>query len=378
MTPRMNWRRLLLWLLPLLAVAAEPAVAPGFFQGAELNNNAGIEFLGPDEGYQLSRVPREVGDRLNERARLRAFAPAAGELRFNLKEGTAKLTLKYIEDRGEAVQGWPVLAEVWQGDYFLRWVEIRRDWTTIEVKLPGNLAQLAANHPRRRFDPALVRIVLPHMTQTRLLRLEGAVTPPRPDQLPARRYLAYGSSITNGFFATRPGDTYPMRVARALGADCINLGFGGGAHLEPEVADWIAARNDWDFATLELGINLIGRMPVDEFRARVERFVPAIAKGQPDKWLFVTDIFGMADPRFDPAKVQAYRQVVRECVARIGSPRVVYVDGGTLLQDMSGLLDDLLHPSSEGFGELAQRLETRIRTAMGPGAFPPSPSEGVP
>lgn len=60
----------------------------------------------------------------------------------------------------------------------------------------------------------------------------------------AIKRLAYGSSITNGALAVRPGDLYPARVARTLGVDHFNLGFGGGARLEPEMADWIAGRND--------------------------------------------------------------------------------------------------------------------------------------
>jgi hypothetical protein len=85
----------------------------------------------------------------------------------------------------------------------------------------------------------------PYMPETQLLRVEGEIAPPRPGQIPAISYLAYGSSITHGSYALRTGETYPARVGRALGVNVINLGFGAAAYLEPEMAQWIASRNDW-------------------------------------------------------------------------------------------------------------------------------------
>lgn len=50
----------------------------------------------------------------------------------------------------------------------------------------------------------------------------------------------YGSSITMGGCATRPGNTYPAVLSRWLDADFINLGFAGNAMGEPEIAEYIA------------------------------------------------------------------------------------------------------------------------------------------
>ncbi len=50
----------------------------------------------------------------------------------------------------------------------------------------------------------------------------------------------YGSSITHGASASRPGNTYPAMIAQKLGADHINLGFSGNAKGEKEIAEYIA------------------------------------------------------------------------------------------------------------------------------------------
>lgn len=50
----------------------------------------------------------------------------------------------------------------------------------------------------------------------------------------------YGSSITHGCAASRPGNTYEGFISRKLDCDYINLGFSGNAKGEPEIGEYIA------------------------------------------------------------------------------------------------------------------------------------------
>ncbi len=50
----------------------------------------------------------------------------------------------------------------------------------------------------------------------------------------------YGSSITSGCCASRPGMTYEAMVSRRLDINYINLGFGGNAKAEDEIAEYIS------------------------------------------------------------------------------------------------------------------------------------------
>ena len=50
----------------------------------------------------------------------------------------------------------------------------------------------------------------------------------------------YGSSITQGGCASRPGMSYESIVSRRLNADHINLGFAGYARGEDEIAEYIS------------------------------------------------------------------------------------------------------------------------------------------
>ena len=99
--------------------------------------------------------------------------------------------------------------------------------------------------------PQVYRLLLggPQRDPLMIHAIEGEnIRPPPPHDLPALRYLAYGTSITHGFDAEGPHLTYVGHTARLLGANLINLGVGGSAHCEPELADYIAAVAYWLFA----------------------------------------------------------------------------------------------------------------------------------
>jgi hypothetical protein len=127
------------------------------------------------------------------------------------------------------------------------------------------------------------------------------------------------------------------------------------------MAEHIAGRTDWDLATLELGINLIGSIDVDEFRRRVDRFVETIAAARRDKWIFCIDLFTCHHDFTDDPKIVAFRNVVREKVARLNLPRLVHVPGTDLLRSVQGLTQDLVHPAPSGMEEIAANLSVLIR-----------------
>jgi len=319
-----------------------------------------------EEGQWLSRLPEALRRKVNPLAQLMALAAPGCELRFRIHSGTARLKLRAgTRPRPNGVH--PATIEVYQGVFQTAWHVVERKAKTIEIALPENLALLQAVSEREAlpYDAGLTRIVLPWEGPAQLIGLEGDIEPPRVGDVPARRMLSYGSSITHGALAIRPTGSWAWRLSDKLGVDRLNLGFGGGAHLEPEMADYIAERQDWALATLELGINIVGTVTVDEFAERVAYFVPRIAQAHPDKWIFCVDLFRCAHDPANVAKIDAYRAVVRRQVEALALPRLVHVPGEAVLTSMSGLAADLVHPSPAGMEEIATNMARVIREKMG-------------
>ncbi len=328
------------------------------YNNVELHNIAELLPSEDGKGKIISRIPNRLRLTLNPNAKLRALYAAGCEIRFNLEGDSARIVL-FSEE--------PSIAEVFQGNFQISWHIIDAEPTEIEVSLPQNIDFLnkVTKEKRLPFDANLTRVILPYAPRTRIITIEGETSPPRRDQTPERRYLAYGSSITQGARSYRPTGSYAMRTAQRLGVDLLNLGFGGGAHCEPQIADYIAEREDWDFATLEMGINMVNTFSTQEFQRRVEYLIGKIAKAHPDKWVFCIDLFTFAAD-LDPSakKHREFRRVVRETVENLDMPKLVYVDGRTLLKDISGLTFDLVHPAPSGMEEIAVNLSNLIQAKI--------------
>jgi lysophospholipase L1-like esterase len=375
-------RRVWLWFGLLLTTsfllgneAARPDAAAPFANVAWHNVGEIVPVPASDGGgFRLQRVPAAVREHLNPAAQKGSACPAGVELRFNLVGAQAKVILCYVDARSAHRRTAPVFVEVRQGDFLVRTVVLHEEWTEVLIERPKLEALLVAGAARERvgFDAGLVRVVFPHGVEVRVQAIEGDVAPPRADQVPARRLLAYGSSITQGYDSVRPGDPYPARLARMLRVDALNLGFGSGAFLEPQMADWIAARSDWDFAVLELGVNLLSRVPADEFRSRVRYFLTRIAAAHPTKRIWVVDQFLSFRDLNGSAKQAEFRTIVREVVAELALPEVRHIDGRSLLTEPTGLGADLLHPSPEGFAEIARNLALRMLSGASEAAAAPS------
>ena len=313
-----------------------------------------------NEENLLTRIPDKLRVTLNENAKSRALCSAGCEIRFNLKSETGKIILKL---KDEPVISFPV-AEVYQGVFKSASYSLSAEPTEIPIAFPQNIELLdkIVKEKNLPFDSRLFRVILPYSAAIEIPKIEGDFSPPLKGQTPQTKYLAYGSSITHGTAAIRPTGSYAMRTAQLLGVDLINLGFGGGAHCESQLADYIAERNDWDFATLELGINMVGSFETTEFKERVEYFIRKIATTHPDKWIFCIDLFTFSAD-FDPAstKQNDFRKIVKETVEKLNTPKLVHLDGREILKSSSGLMaGDLVHPSPEGMEEMARNLSAII------------------
>ena len=122
---------------------------------------------------------------------------------------------------------------------------IRRDgiWTMAGAARPGledRHSGTIVEHMDRQ--PRECMLYLP--TWSELLTLEigvdddATVTPLASPY--KHRVIVFGSSITHGASASRPGMAYPARMSRMTGIEFVNLGYSGNCKLQPEFARLLA------------------------------------------------------------------------------------------------------------------------------------------
>jgi len=325
------------------------------FKNAELYNVCELLKNPEGQGYLMNRIPESVRQKLGKGAQRRALFSPGCEIRFVLKSGDAKITLMRCPGGDVQPTG---IAEIYhgcfQGSYKITPFVIGNQLETVIIKKPENLEMMerVTREYNLPFDPNVFRIMLPYDWMNILIDIEGDITPPTAEQVPKKKILCYGSSITHGGSGVHPGEGYAAKLAQLLGFDLINMGFAGNATMDAAMADYIAER-EWDVATIEMGINVIDSWDADLFKKRVDYFVERIASGNPDKLIICTDLYTNSHDYDRNPKVDVFRDIVRSKVEALNMPKLLYVSGRELLKNPVGLTSDFVHPSSFGMESIA-------------------------
>ena len=336
------------------------------YKNVELHNIDEVTDVG-DGVVRLQRAPEAVRLKLNKNAQEKVLSPANAEIRFVCEGPSVRLTLSSEGETDATVFYGP-----FQGKQPL---VIGADPQVVELPARADrLARTPEDYGKAMvFSPKVCRIML-QGAPLRIHKIEGDVRPPAAGEVPALRYLAYGTSITHGSAATGPHLTYVAQVARRLNADLINLGLGGAAHCEFELSDYIAARKDWHFATLELSVNMVGAgFSLDDFYERVSYMVNRVAGSDTSRPVACITIYphfrDLGDSFSTPnqvASLEEYRQKLRDAVAACPHPNVHLFEGPDILQQFGDLTSDLLHPADNGMIQMGENLARKLKPIINP------------
>ena len=306
-----------------------------------------VEEIREDEqGYRLYRFPLSLADQMDEGAERVSNLSTGIELRFKLISDKAVLKLR--AEAAEEAQVAYIYFGSFQGGWYLSSKVILEKETEILIKRPDNMDILKKISIEQKlgFNPEVVRVVLPY-GRCLFIGIEGDIEVPQKADYPNRTYLAYGSSITHGSLALAMPHTYPFQIAQKFSYDYLNLGMAGSARLEKPLAQSLRQRNDWDFMSMEIGINMIKSFDEETFEKRLKEFLAAFKEEH--RPIFVTSIFGYQGELQERAS--NFREIVRN---HAGDP-LIFTDGLELLNKPEYVSQDLTHPSLEGIREITEK-----------------------
>ena len=173
----------------------------------------------------------------------------------------------------------------------------------------------------------------------------------------------YGSSITQGGCASRPGNNYCAMLSRRFDVDFLNLGFSGNARGETAMADYIASLPMSAFVYAYDH----NAPTVENLAATHEPMYRTIRAAHPDiPVIFIT----RPKPHYNNEE-KSRRQVVlatyEQALAR--GERVYFVDGEKISEAFSfagdGVTVDGCHPNDLGFACVAAALEPIFKEIYG-------------
>lgn len=311
-----------------------------------------------EENQNFCRLPTSIMPRQRESLQWVSWQPSGGVIRFVTDADV--LAIRVSLDREEHFPRNP-LAQESGFDLYLGSGTSRRFHANLspenvqaeytdECALPGGKQEVTLYFPL--LNPVnSIEVGLP----------AGAVLEAPPSH--ARGKLCfYGSSITQGFCCSRPGLTYPAQIGRALDAELVNMGFGGNARGDLDVADAIAAIDmelfvlDYDFNSPppELAVN---HEPFFKRIRAVHKELPIIMASAPNWWNDTT--------------LYARRLAATEATfnnARAAGDTNVYLIRGSEFWPRETALDctvDRIHPNDRGLWYMAKRIKKEIDKAIG-------------
>lgn len=182
----------------------------------------------------------------------------------------------------------------------------------------------------------------------------------------AKPVLVWGSSITQGGCASRPGMAYPAILGRRLDRPFINLGFSGNGKMDPEVTRFI---EKLDVAAYV--IDCAPNMTPDLITERTEPLVKSLRAAHPDTPIVVVENVPYQQSFYLQATRDGYtakNAMLRAAYDRLvadGVKGLFYIPSTDLLGHDSESTVDGTHPNDLGFQRMADAMEQTLRQALG-------------
>lgn len=196
-----------------------------------------------------------------------------------------------------------------------------------------------------------------------------------------KRWVHYGSSISQCSDALRPMDAWPIYAAQLLDLDLINFGIAGECQLDGFAARSIADTTA-DFITLKLGINTVNADSMREraFIPAVHNLLDTIREKQPTTPILVISPIWCPFHEMTPGPIMIdgkllfakertpdlldgaltlvrIREILEQIVKIRSDERLCYLSGLALMSSADvELLPDNLHPNSEGYRLMGARF----------------------
>ncbi len=194
------------------------------------------------------------------------------------------------------------------------------------------------------------------------LEKDRVVLPPKKTKFGA--VVFYGSSVTQGGVASRPGNNYPNILSKNLDFELINLGFSGNAFGDSEIVDYIASI---PMAAYVMDYDFNARSP-EELQATHEPMYRKIREKQPSvPIILVTNPVPDLGGRLDKFKIRykiicdTYNKAISE-----GDKNIKFINGMTLLGDTERdtCTVDSIHPNDLGFFRMAQTIYPILKEVL--------------
>lgn len=317
----------------------------------------GLCTSGPDGSFR--RIPDEVAVNVSQSVRWLAMNTAGGRIRFRTDSDILAVKVKtghtsQMYHATPALEtGFDVYTDTEHGSVFVGLFKpdfMSRAEYECELRLPEGDKEITVNMP------------LYGNVESLMLGLrKGASVSAHSSYGINIPVVYYGSSITQGGCASRPGKSYQAIISRRLDCDYINLGFSGSAKGEPAIVEYISGLKmsafvcDYDHnAPNHEHLRNTHYLMYEKIREK-HPDIPYLMVSKPD-FKFNSD-----DTERRCIIMESYVKAYRG-----GDKNVYFVDGSAFFngEELADCTVDACHPTDDGFRRMADYIGSVLLNAM--------------
>ena len=180
-----------------------------------------------------------------------------------------------------------------------------------------------------------------------------------------RPIVFYGTSITQGGCASRPGMCTTALLGRWFGREIINLGFSGNGRMEPELAHLLA-----ELDPLVYFLDCLPNLKAEEVKERVGPFVAILREAHPETPIVLAegvtynDAFLVEKRRLRNSQSRSALREAYETLMEAGYKNLDYqIAEGQLGLDGEGTVDGT-HPTDLGFYRQAELYKLILESVL--------------
>ncbi|MBR6771992.1 MAG: hypothetical protein IKM29_01235 [Clostridia bacterium] len=313
-------------------------------------------------GEPFRRVPSEVADNTNEGVAY--LATHTSGIRLRLKTNSRRIAMKVRMDSGVCLMHHMPMTGSSGFDFFL----YEKGVQTFKFHLTPTCVctEFCGVHD---FENEEVRDLLINfplynpVTSVEIGLDEGAEIFAPSKYRPIAPVLYYGSSITQGGCASRPGNAYQSIISRRFDLDFINMGFSGSARGEDVIVDYLTTFEPSVFVC-DYDHNAPNPEHLEKTHYRLYERYRAVHPKTPI--IFVTK----PDVDQNPEDAAARRAIIKATFDKAreqGDENVWFVDGGTFFgsEDRTAFTVDGCHPTDLGFWHMAKGIGDAVGEVLG-------------
>ncbi len=310
--------------------------------------------LRDEDGYR--RVPRDVAEATSDKVAALSHNTAGGRVKFSTTSGRIAIRAKM-----NSVCRMPHMAftGIHGFDLYSDGVFIKSFVPPVDIEVGYESALTLGGEEKKEIT---INMPLYNGVASLMIGLDEGCEVSAPTAYKYEKPVVfYGSSITQGGCASRPGTCYEGFLSRALDFNYINLGFSGSGCAEPAISKYMASL-DMSVFVMDYDHNAPNVQYLAETHSRLFN---TIREAQPD-----LPIIMMSRPKYYLTENEyKRREIVKatyEAAVAKGDKNVYYIDGQTLMSpdiQNEGTVDDC-HPTDLGFYSMAMRIMPVLKAAL--------------